>query len=260
MAVPPRELKARAASAIAALLVAGAPSIARAADPFEIQVYDGTANEPGHAGLELHLNTVASGSTRAEPPLLPPNHQTHATFEPSFGMTRFWEIGGYVQSTIRGDGTLDYAGTKVRSKLVTPPGWHDHLRLGANFEISALPSKYDADRIGGEIRPIVAWEDEGWLFAFNPILGLSFHAHASPSFEPAAMAVRKLGSAVSAGLEYYGDIGSITGPKPVRDQEHYLYEVVNLIGIERVEVNFGVGEGLTAGSGFVAKGIFGYAF
>jgi hypothetical protein len=34
---------------------------ASAVDPFEIQVYDGTANAPGVPGLELHLNNVSVG-------------------------------------------------------------------------------------------------------------------------------------------------------------------------------------------------------
>ena len=34
---------------------------AAALDPFEIQIYDGTANAAGEPGLELHLNYVARG-------------------------------------------------------------------------------------------------------------------------------------------------------------------------------------------------------
>src|SRR4051812_34971910 len=82
---------------------------ARAADPFEIQVYDATANDPGHAGLELHVNTVASGVREAAPPELPPHRQTHFTLEPSIGITPWWELGGYLQTTLRGDGHFDYS-------------------------------------------------------------------------------------------------------------------------------------------------------
>src|SRR5580698_3434735 len=99
---------------------------ASAIDPFEIQVYDGTANSPGSPGLELHVNRVFSGLTTAPPPELPQNGQTHFTLEPSLGITPFWELGGYFQTSVRPDGTFDYAGVKLRSKFVTPRNWQPH--------------------------------------------------------------------------------------------------------------------------------------
>ena len=58
-------------------------------DAYEIQVYDGTANDPGRPGIELHANR----DTRAR--------ETHLTFEPSYGVTQGWEIGAYLQSGLR---------------------------------------------------------------------------------------------------------------------------------------------------------------
>jgi hypothetical protein len=248
--------------ASAAVTVASA---ARATDPFEIQVYDGTANAPGVPGLELHTNYVASGGTPPPAPEISLVGQTHLTLEPSLGVLPFWEIGGYFQTAIRKDGTFDYAGVKVRSKFVTPPGWHPHLRLGMNFEMSMLPPEYDGDRLGAEIRPIVAWENASWEFVINPILDLELTYpawHTGPTFEPAASAVYKIREVVSAGLEYYSNLGPIgSGFVPLQQQEQYVFEVVNLIGIKRVEVNAGVGEGLTQAShGLVVKMILGYTW
>src|ERR1700685_4199886 len=111
-------------SALALLAVVLAARTAAGVDPFEIQVYDGNANSPGDPGLELHVNRVFSGLTTAPTPELPQNGQTHFTLEPSLGITHFWELGGYFETTLRADGTFDYAGVKLRSKFVTPPGWH----------------------------------------------------------------------------------------------------------------------------------------
>jgi hypothetical protein len=66
----------RRASYVSGLLVgvglAVGPRQALAIDPFEIQVYDGTANAPGVPGLELHVNNVFSGAqTTAPGPELP---------------------------------------------------------------------------------------------------------------------------------------------------------------------------------------------
>ncbi len=237
---------------------------ARAIDPFEIQVYDGTANDPGHPGLELHVNHVARGVTESDPPELPPHRQTHFTLEPSYGLLPFWELGGYFQTTLRGDGTFDYSGIKLRSKFVTPPDWHPHLRLGVNLELSLLPDTYDRDRWGTEVRPIAAWENETWLFAVNPIVDTSLAGPGwrdGPSFEPAALAMVKVRSAFGFGLEYYGDFGPIADPLPLSKEQHYLYEVEYLLLIRHVELQIGFGEGLTAASNpLTLKMIAGYEF
>jgi hypothetical protein len=232
---------------------------ARAADPFEIQVYDGTANPPGVFGLELHTNYVASGLKTATAPLLPADRQLHLTLEPSYGLLEILELGGYLQGVRRSDGSYDFGGAKLRAKLVAP-SVAEHLRLGVNFEVSLLPRSYDPNRWGGEIRPIIAFEDDRFLLAANPILGLTFDGSA-PGFEPAAMAKLKLFDTVAAGLEWYSGVGTLAGLLPLREQEQYLYEAVDLIGFKRFELNFGVGEGLTAGSNpLVIKLILGWTF
>jgi hypothetical protein len=113
-----------------AALVAFLPRPACAADPFEIEVYDGTANEPGIPSLELHANSVPSGRRESVVPELPPNHQSHFTVEAALGLLPWWEIGGYLQSTLLGNGTFEYAGAKLRSKFVTPPSFCDRVRFG----------------------------------------------------------------------------------------------------------------------------------
>jgi hypothetical protein len=43
---------------------------------------------------------------------------------------------------------------------------------------------------------------------------------------------------LSAGVEYYGNLGPIArGFVPIRKEEQYLYEVVNLLAVERFELN-----------------------
>ncbi len=240
-----------------------APSV-RATDPFEIQVYDGTANDPWQPGLELHINHVASGTSQPDPPVAAPDHQSHFTLEPSLGLTPFWELGAYLQTAIVPDSGFQWAGSKLRSKFVTPPTWHPHLRLGANIELSLVPQRFDKSRWGTELRPIVAWEDERFLFAFNANVSTSLageDAKHGPEFEPAAMAVVKIAGLVSAGLEHYAGLGPFSGFLPIDKQEHYLYEVANLLAFDALELNVGVGEGLTAESNkIVVKMIVGYAF
>ena len=248
-------LAIQATTVLAALLPARA---ARALDPFEIQVYDGTADAAGAAGVEAHVNGVVDGLRAAPPPEVPPNHTVHFTLEPSYGVRAYWELGAYLQTALRPDGSYDFAGVKLRSKLVTPSGWRPSLRLGINTEVSYLPARYEADRWGGELRPIVAWENHRFLFAFNPILDISLTG-GIPSFEPAAMAVMKIRDELSLGLEYYAGFGPLDAPAALHDQQQILYQVVNLLAVRGLEVNLGVGEGLTpASNGLTVKAIVGY--
>jgi hypothetical protein len=226
---------------------------AEAVDPFEIQVYDGTANAPGVPGLELHLNTVPIGlKVSPSPPEYPQNHQSHFTLEPSLGLFSWWELGGYFETALRGDQAFDYAGVKLRNKFVTPPKWDPHWRLGLNIEFSLLPQGYDRDRWGNELRPIVAWENEHFELVVDPIVDSSLagpDASAGPTFQPCMMAVYKVHETVSFGFEYYTNLGPFSsGFLPLKEEEHYLYEVFNLLPVKRVELNAGVGEGLTPGS------------
>jgi hypothetical protein len=138
------------------------------------------------------------------------------------------------------------------------------VRLGANLELSLLPEHYDRNRWGTELRPIVAYEDNHWLFAFNPILGFALAGpdlHEGPSFAPAAMALLKVFGVASVGVEYYGDLGSFSGFAPWREQEHYIFEAFNLVTLSHIELNAGIGEGLTAGSNTLSvKMIGGYSW
>jgi hypothetical protein len=252
------------APAAVALACGAGSSVAAAQDPFEIQVYDGSANPPGVPGLELHLNEWATGHRAADPPVAPLHGQGHATLEPSLGVLPFWEVGAYLQLALRADdGALDWAGVKARSKFVTPASWNPNWRLGLNLELSYVPGTYDRSRWGSEIRPIVAWQSPDWLIAFNPILDQSLgppEASSGPSFEPAAKVARSLGP-VALGVEYYGGLGPITAPLPARDQSHQVFEVVDVTSLPEIELSVGMGEGLTPSSaGIVLKAIVGYTF
>jgi hypothetical protein len=241
------------------------PGVAHATDPFEIQVYDGTANAPGAFGLELHANSVFRGSREAPPTgELAQNRATHFTFEPSVGLTKWWELGAYLQTALLPDGTFYYAGVKLRSKFVTPPTFHKHLRLGANFEVSLLPTHFDRNEWAGELRPIVAWENEQFAFALNPIIDVAFAGpdySDGPTFQPAAMALYKWEDRVSLGFEYYANYGPFTDLLPLSKEEQYVFEVVNVLAVKHFELNIGFGEGLTPASNpFVAKTILGYTW
>ena len=109
----------RATALALGLAVQLSPTSAHALDAFEIEVYDGTANAPRDFSVELHLNHYAAGPGANDGTELALRAQTHFTLEPSFGLFRWWEVGGYLQAAERADGHFDFAGAKLRSKFVT---------------------------------------------------------------------------------------------------------------------------------------------
>jgi hypothetical protein len=162
------------------------------------------------------------------------------------------------------DGSYEYAGSKLRSKFVLPARPASPFRWGVNLEVSRLPAQYDRDRWGAEIRPIATWTSAGGaLYAsINPIVGVSLAGPGrgeAPAFEPAAAILGVVDGSASFGLEYYADLGPVGSWSPAGAQEHYLFEVINVLRWTRLELNAGVGEGLTTGSNrFVAKMIIGF--
>ncbi len=160
-------------------------------------------------------------------------------------------------------GEVDWGGVKLRSKFVTPATWDPHWRLGVNFEVAYLPTAYDHDQWGSEIRPIVAWHDEKWLFVLNPILDQPLagsDASQGPSFQP-ALKIARTGGPIALGIEYYATLGPLTAIQPWEHQQQQIFEVVDLVSVDHLELNMGVGEGLTQDSaGVVLKMIVGYEF
>src|ERR1035438_2980346 len=73
------------------LLVAAAGLLAahsaRAQDPFEIHVYEYEPLTRGEYSLEAHLNYGVQGTALRDGTLLPTDHQTHLTLEPTIGVS-----------------------------------------------------------------------------------------------------------------------------------------------------------------------------
>lgn len=237
-------------------------SRADAFDPFEIQVYDGSTDDAGEAGLELHLNYNHARQRAFTAPELSQDRLAHYTFEPSLGLTPWWEIGAYIQFASQGE-DFYWGGAKLRSKFVTPEGWHPHLRLGFNIELAAIPEKFDPGRFGGELRPIIAWEDTYFHLAANPNVEFALTGDEfleGPELTPAVAAYLRIPNAIEFGVEYYASMGPIADLPSFAEQEHYVFAAGNVLAFEGWEVNFGVGAGLTPSSNdVIAKVIFGHA-
>lgn len=189
--------------ALVGVLLAASAGVAHAQDRFEIQVYDVETAPHGEAGLEVHVNDAF---VEAAP------DELHLTFEPHYGLADWAELGAYLQSAIDTGGGGGFAGAKVRLKLRYPRRlWNEHLGLAVNGELSAIPSRYEEQIYGSELRPVIDL-DLGRVYAsVNPILGVDLHGPLAghPQLEPAAkIAVRAI-DRVMVGVEAYEALGPI---------------------------------------------------
>ena len=223
-------------------------SAASAQDEFEIQVYDVATAPAGDPGLELHLNHhVIAGAS----------NQTHTTFEPHYGITDWLELGGYLQmSTARG-GEHQFAGVKLRAKMrMTHRYWQDRLAFAVNVELSGVPSQFEADVWGSEIRPIAELRANRLVVLINPIVAtdLAGDLAGHPQLEPCAKLAVMVTERSSVGLEGYAGFGPFDdlGSESVERG----FAVFDYAG-HTFDVNVGVGVNRGSPDHPIAKLIFG---
>lgn len=226
----------------------------------EIQVYNAGIAAVGQLTIQQHLNYVALGLK--DPPFpggLVPNHSLNGTPEFAYGLTEWWEVGLYLPFAVENQQFLSDA-FKVRTLFVSPNAENRDFFYGVNFEVSNTTPKFAQTRFTLEVRPILGVRSKDWEFIVNPILDAGFGKFGELDFAPATRVARKLGPDTYLGLEYYADFGQIGSLPKLADQQHTLFLVTDFkLGV--VDVNFGVGYGLTSSSDrWVVKTILGYAF
>ena len=243
-----------------ALLLLLSSFAAAAQDRFEIQVYDSEVAEAGHFGLELHTNYVVRGSRTTSPEgELPTEHVLHATLEPHLGVFGWGELGGYLQSALRPDGSLDYAGAKLRFKARWPAKFLDgSLGLAINFELSRIPGAYEPNVWGTEVRPVVDLHLGLLYLSFNPIVTTDLQGAQAgkPHSEPALKIAVFPRPELALGVETYSVLGPFERLLPVAQQSHRLFAVVDFSS-DWFDFNLGVGRGLGSADPWVAKTIVG---
>jgi hypothetical protein len=231
-----------------AIVLVSITHVARAQDAFEIQVYDVETAPRGEPGLELHLNQHVIEHAPDE---------THLTFEPHYGLADWAELGGYFQTSLTTTGDLAYAGVKLRLKLRWPRRiWSDRVGLAINGEVSAVPSRFEPNVWGSELRPIIDLTIGRLYAALNPILTADLRGRVAghPQLEPAAKVTVKVEPTIAVGIEAYGAFGPLDdlGSETVTR----VFGVVDLTG-SWWDLNVGAGYGWGSTDHVVAKLIFG---
>lgn len=246
--------------AVPAVIACVMPGRAAAA-PEEIQVYLDDANEPREFGLEMHVNYVADGPRTPDyPGQLPTHHVLQVTPEFSYGIAKNWEAGLYLLSSLAPGGNFDFNGAKLRLKYIAPSA--GAFFWGMNVEAGYTSRRVSENYVNTELRPILGWRGEKWLFAVNPIIdaALSGDVSREPVFAPALKIARTVGEGTQLGIEHHADMGPIHHMPAFNQQSHVLFGVLDLQK-GPLDLNFGIGRGLTSASEkWVVKMIVGIPF
>jgi hypothetical protein len=247
------------ASTFKLLLLAGCWSLVKAQDPFEIHVYEFEPLSWREYSLEAHLNFMAQGTALRDGPLLPTNHQTHLTLEPTFGISENFSLGFMFLNAWEPGFSPQFAGWRVLPHFYAPESWRLPFRLGFVSEFSFQNTSYEENSRRVELRPILDREFSRWQIVFNPVFERALYGPGTRrgwNAEP-AMLLRIKRPAFSPSLEYYGEIESINVPPRTQPEVHQAF----LGGDWRVtpvfSVNLGAGFDLgSRGPGLVLKSRF----
>ena len=259
----PRSLKITASLILTIGVLLKTVVSAIAIDFYEIQIYSTETTPPGILSLELHSNSVISSTGAAAHEQLNP-YQVHETLEGTYGLTPHIEVGQYLATAKLSNGDYEYAGSRSKCHfgIAATDLWP--LRFGGNIELDYMRRAAEEQPLTLEMRPIVETSFGRFLVIANLAFEKPFRGpgtHKGVTFAPSGQISYKLLPWLAPALEYYGDMGPIEYLPSVQEQQHFLVPTLNLFVVPQMELNAGVGWGLTrASNGIFLKAIFGWDF
>jgi hypothetical protein len=251
-----------AVCALGSLMLLALVRPAHAIDFYEIQIYGVDTAPTGHLTLELHSNSVTTATGPTAKDELNP-YQLHETVEATYGLLEWLEVGQYVATAKFDNGQYDYAGARTKIHFGIPQSMEWPIEVGGNLELDYMRFAAEENPLTLEMRPIVE-KKFGRLtlignFAFEkPFSG---PGDKGVALSPSSEIDYQLLAWLAPGLEYYGDLGPVAAMPSVQNQQHFIVPALNFNLIPRLELNLGVGVGLTrASNGLFLKSIVGWTF
>ncbi len=247
----------------AALACALCPAPALAIDFYEIQIYPTETAPQYHLTLELHSNSVTTASGALAREQLNP-YQVHETLEATYGVLPYLEIGQYLATARLNAGAYEYAGARTKIHFGVPFTEEWPLQLGANLELDYMRRAAEENPLTFEVRPIVEKRVRSFTLIANLTLEKPFSGpgtHQGVQFEPSGEIAYDLNRWLTPAVEYYGDMGALEALPGAQRQQHFIVPTANLHLLAQLELNLGVGIGVTrASNGLFVKSIVGWTF
>lgn len=238
----------------AALLLLCALSLqsAHAELKYEVSVFTDEIVAAGELGTQLHINTTPQGlSVPTYAAEVMDVHGQRLTPEFTYGLSPTMDVGLLLPMTRTNSGTLTQAGYVARLRYMPLQSLYGvGAFAGINMDLGALKPEFLESQRFYELRFILGWKNEDWLFSLNPVLNWSLstdYVNHSPDYTLALKSSYRFTTNSHYGLEYYSAKGQINNLTPYAFQNNTLYLVWDY---ERkpYAVNFGVGRGLNGSS------------
>jgi len=236
---------------------------AQAIDFYEIQIYTTETTPKGHLTLELHSNSVTTATGSEAHAQLNP-YQIHETLEATYGITPHIEIGQYLATAKLNNGEYEYAGsrTKCHFGVAASDSWP--IQLGGNIELDYMRQAAEENPLSLELRPIL----EKRVGRLDVVVDLVFEkpfngpgTHQGMTFAPSGEITYDLFKWLTPAVEYYSDMGAIEHLPSIERQQQFVVPALNFDFLPQLELNAGVGFGLTrASNGVFIKSIVGWTF
>lgn len=214
----------------------------------EIQVYASPTIPVKNTIVELHNNYTFKGSKDIPDPRSA--RWVNHTLEITHGISKNFEIGFYTFVALSPDGKYQYLGNQIRPRVTAPETWK--LPFGAS--LSAEFGRF-RDNIfipfywQGEIRPIIDKTFGNIYASFNPNIEFVVSGPGKQwGFTPQLKGLYNIKKKVGLGIEYYSDFGSFKSFLPLKQQEHLLGPMFDLLAYPAWELQTGFLFGLTPNS------------
>jgi hypothetical protein len=252
------------AATLIALAIVLAGRNAFAIDFYEIQIYPVETDPQYHLDLELHSNSTTTAVGQEAKSQIDP-YQIHETIEATYGILPHVEVGQYFCTAKLDDGHYEYAGSRTKMHFGIPQTMDWPVSFGGNIELDYMRRAAEDQPLTLEMRPIAETHLGPVLIVANlpfekPFAGPGTHKGVtiSPQGE---IQYDDLLEWLSPAVEYYGDMGALQPLPAIQHQQHFIVPALNLDFFPQLEVNIGVGFGLTrASNGTFVKTIIGWTF
>jgi hypothetical protein len=226
--------------------------LAAMAQTDEIQVYDAEIADQGVFNLMNHTNYTPKGRKEPDyPGAIIANHSVNGALEWAYGVRPWFEQGLYLPvysfySTGQG-ATIN--GFKIRELFVRPDAAKHKFFYGLNFEFSVNHDYWEPRTITSELRPIIGTHLGRWDLIYNPIMDTDYTGGLGGlQFNPSGRVAYNLNDKWAAAFEEYAGFGTFNDIQPLHDQFHEVWATMDRKSEKSINIEAGVGLGLTAGS------------
>ncbi len=214
----------------------------------EIQIYASPTIGEKRTIVELHNNYTFNGSKNLANP--ESARWLNHTLEVTHGIAKNVEIGFYTFVALSPEGKYQYLGNQIRPRFTVPEKWK--LPFGASlsaefgfFRDNILTPFYWQ----GEIRPIIDKTIGNVYTSLNPNIDFVVSGSGKQwGFSPQFKTFYNIKQKIGVGLEYYTGLGSFNDFLPVKQQEHLLGPMFDLLAFPEWELQTGFLFGLTPNS------------